>query len=148
VRIVEGRVVSVEPIPINRRIRTLLEGHDGRIILWTEDAAIVSVKPATGTSRELLFATQCGGCHKLEGSAHMFGPDLRNVYGRKVASAEGYLDYSPALKRVSGRWDEKKLNKFLENPQAMVPGTSMPFAGITDPVARAGVVAYLKSLSE
>ena len=148
IRIVEGRVVFVEPMPVARRIRTLIEGHDGRIILWTEDAAIVSIRPATGTSRELLFATQCGGCHKHEGGAHMIGPDLLNVYGRRVASAPGYLDYSAALKRVSGRWDEQKLDRFLANPQAMVPGTTMPFAGIPDPAARAGIVAYLKSLSE
>jgi cytochrome c2 len=147
IHLVDRRAVVVEPIPVNRRIRTLIEGFDGRIILWTEDAAIVSIKPAVGTSRELLFATQCGGCHKVEGATNIIGPDLLHVYGRKVATAAGYDEYSEALKKVSGRWDEEKLNRFLANPQAMVPGTRMPFAGIADPGDRAAIVDYLKSLS-
>jgi cytochrome c2 len=144
--IIDRRVVLAEPIPIKRRIRTLLEGHDGRIILWTEDAAIVSIKPATGTNRQLLFATVCGGCHKVEGGTNLIGPDLLHVYGRKVASEENFREYSPALKKVSGKWDEEKLDKFLTNPQAMVPGTAMPFQGIADPGERAAIIGYLKSI--
>jgi len=101
-----------------------------------------------GTSRELLFATQCGGCHKVEGATNIIGPDLMHVYGRRVASAEGYDEYSDALRKVSGRWDSEKLNRFLANPQAMVPGTRMSFAGIADPTDRAAIVDYLKSLSQ
>jgi cytochrome c2 len=145
--LVERRAVVVEPILINRRIRTLIEGYDGRIILWTEDAALGSIRPAVGTSGELLFATTCGGCHKVEGISHIIGPDLLQVYGRKVASADGYHDYSDALKRVTGRWDDEKLKQFLANPQALVPGTRMAFAGIADPGERAAIVAYLKGLA-
>ncbi|HEY6455098.1 MAG TPA: PQQ-dependent sugar dehydrogenase, partial [Steroidobacteraceae bacterium] len=146
IRIVDHRVEFAEPIPIKRRTRTLIEGHDGRIILWTEDAAIVSIKPATGTSRELRFATTCGGCHKVDGGTNLIGPDLLHVYGRKVASAEGYQEYSPAMKRVGGRWDREKLDRFLTNPQAMVPGTAMTFTGISDPAERAAIIDYLKSI--
>jgi cytochrome c2 len=148
VRIVDRRVVFVEPIEIGQRIRALLEGVDGRIVLWTDRDAIVSIKPATTTSGELLFANACGGCHKaLNGRTHIIGPDLGHVYGRAIASAEGYSDYSAALKGLSGRWDSEKLDKFLANPQAFAPGTRMPFAGIADASQRAAIIKFLKSLN-
>jgi cytochrome c2 len=147
-RIVDGHAVMVEPIPIHRRIRTLLEGYDGRIILWTEDAGIVSIMPATGTGRQLLFATTCGGCHKTEGATHIYGPDLLHVYGRKVATASGYNEYSPALKRLGGKWNAELLDKFLANPQAIAPGTVMPFTGLPDSAQRRDIIEYLKSLND
>jgi len=146
-RIVDRRVVFAEPIEIGQRVRALLEADDGRIVLWTDDHAIVSLQPATEMSRELLFANMCGGCHKaMDGRTHMIGPDLAHVYGRRIGSAEGYTDYSAAMKNQSGRWDEDKLDKFLTNPQAAVPGTVMPFAGIADPKQRAAVIEFLKSV--
>jgi cytochrome c2 len=147
IRIVDQRVVFAEPIEIGQRIRSLVEGLDGRLVLWTDDHDIVSIRPATTMSRELLFANMCGGCHKaMDGRTHMIGPDLAHAYGRRIASAEGYTDYSAALKKLSGRWDERKLDAFLTNPQAAVPGTVMPFAGIADPKQRAAIIDFLKSV--
>jgi cytochrome c2 len=145
--IVDQRVVFAEPIEIGQRVRALVEGLDGRIVLFTDDQAIVSIQPATTMSNELLFANKCGGCHKaMDGQTHMIGPDLAHVYGRRIASAKGYSDYSAALRKQSGRWDEQKLDRFLTNPQAAVPGTAMPFAGIPDPKERAGIIDFLKSV--
>ena len=146
VRIMENRVIFVEPIRIGRRIRDVKEGSDGRIIMWADDAAIVSLRPAAGTSREQRFASTCGGCHKVvDGKAHQIGPDLYGVVGRRIASAEGYADYSAALRRQDGSWTEERLDKFLTQPQAVVPGTNMVFQGVPDPAARAEIIAYLKS---
>ena len=37
------------------------------------------------------------------------------------------------------------LDRFIENPDAVAPGNSMkPYTGISDPEARAKIVAYLK----
>jgi cytochrome c2 len=147
IRIVDHRAVFAEPIEIGQRVRALIEGLDGRIVLFTDDQAIVSIAPATTMSNELLFANMCGGCHKaMDGRTHMIGPDLAHVYGRKIASAEGYTDYSAALRQQSGRWDEQKLDRFLTNPQLAVPGTVMPFAGIPDPKQRAAIIDFLKSV--
>jgi cytochrome c2 len=147
-RILDGRTVMVEPIPIQRRIRTLLEGDDGRIILWTEDAALVSLKPASGSSGQLLFATTCGGCHKTEGATHIYGPDLLHVYGRAVGRAAGYNEYSPALRRFGGKWNDALLDKFIANPQATIPGSAMPYAGLGDAAQRHAIIDYLKRLNE
>jgi cytochrome c2 len=146
--LVDHHVVMAEPIPIHRRVRTLLEGFDGRIVLWTEDAALVTIGPASGTSGELLFASSCGGCHKVEGATNIIGPDLMHVLGRKVASADGYQEYSAALKHFGGRWDRERLDRFLTNPQALVPGTAMPFAGIADAKQRAAILDFLTAVDK
>ena len=40
-------------------------------------------------------------------------------------------------------WTPAKLDEFIAKPRAVVPGTSMVFAGISDPAARKALVAYL-----
>lgn len=50
VRFQDGRPVFVEPIPIGKRIRDVIEGHDGRIILWTDDASLVSLQPSSASN--------------------------------------------------------------------------------------------------
>ena len=40
-------------------------------------------------------------------------------------------------------WDEATLNKFLENPKALVPGTKMVFPGLKSEKDRQDVIAYL-----
>lgn len=42
-------------------------------------------------------------------------------------------------------WTGENLNKFLENPRAMVPGTKMVFPGLKNPQDRVDVIAYLKT---
>jgi hypothetical protein len=99
-RIRNDHVVYAEPIKINnKRIRDISEATDGRIILWEDDDnTIVALSPLTGSSGEALFATNCGGCHKVgDGSSHRIGPDLYGVIGRPVASAVGYVDFSGLL---------------------------------------------------
>jgi cytochrome c2 len=146
-RLHEGHVILAERIETPRRIRDVLEAKDGRILLWTDDATLDVIEPATGTGRELAFANLCSGCHKTEnGTSHGLGPDLWGVVGRPIASARGYEEYSPALRRHSGRWTEAELDEFLTSPQAYSPGTTMGFPGISDAETRAAVISHLKSL--
>jgi cytochrome c len=37
------------------------------------------------------------------------------------------------------------LFEYLKNPRAVIPGTTMAFAGIPDPQKRADVIAYIKA---
>jgi cytochrome c len=146
-RMRDGHVIFSECFETPRRIRDVLEAPDGRILLWTDDSTIDVLEPATGTGRELAFANLCSGCHKTEnGRSHGLGPDLWGVFGRRIASADGYDEYSPALRGHSGRWTEAELDKFLSAPQTYAPGTSMAFPGINDAETRAAVVSHLKSL--
>ena len=90
-----------------------------------------------------LFGSTCMACHSIDASR--VGPMLRGVVGRKVASVAGY-EYSDALKRVRGRWDARRLEQWLTDPQSVAPGTRMAFslASATD---RAAVIQYLASTS-
>jgi cytochrome c2 len=146
-RLHDGHVILSERIETPRRIRDVLEAPDGRILLWTDEATLDVLEPASGTSRELAFADLCSGCHKTEnGTSHGLGPDLWGVLNRSIASASGYTEYSAALRRHSGRWTQGELDKFLTAPQAYAPGTTMTFPGIADADTRAAVISHLTTL--
>jgi cytochrome c len=44
-------------------------------------------------------------------------------------------------------WNDESLNKFLQNPARLVPGTRMTYAGVKDAQERADLLAYLKAAS-
>lgn len=95
---------------------------------------------------------KCAACHSAEkGGPNKVGPVLWDVVNRPVASVAGFA-YSAAMTEFSQggsvNWDYEHLNGFLTNPKGYVPGTSMGFAGIKDPEARAELIAYLRTLSD
>jgi cytochrome c len=121
---------------------------DGRILIWSDDAAVTTLEPASGTDGSGLFSINCAGCHNVDdGLAHRLGPDLFGVVGRPVGKAQGFDEYSPAMKAQAGNWDEARLDKFLQQPQTAVPGTSMGFAGVADAAQRKAIIDYLKQPS-
>jgi cytochrome c len=85
---------------------------------------------------------ECVACHALARGAESVGPSLYGVFGRKAGEG-GEFRYSPALKRSGITWDEHTIETFITDPQAVVPGNRMPFAGIPDAAARADLIAYL-----
>lgn len=87
----------------------------------------------------------CESCHQVEEGALALGPSLHGVVGRNAAAVPGYR-YSPALKKSQIVWTPESLDRFLADPQAMVPGNRMPYSGLPDPVDRANLIAYLNSL--
>lgn len=89
--------------------------------------------------------SQCIACHRAEEGKNLIGPSLFGVHGRPAASVEGF-SYSPALKNSKLTWDDASLDKYLENPTAVIRGGRMAFPGVKDPKARADVIAYLKTL--
>ena len=95
-------------------------------------------------------AMQCAGCHSLgEGEAHRFGPNLYGVVYGPVGGKEGFT-YSPAFATLHDQgaiWTYAGLDAFLANPQAAVPGTTMPFGGIADATDRANLIAYVRTLA-
>ncbi|HCB74955.1 c-type cytochrome [Sphingomonas yantingensis] len=90
------------------------------------------------------FAT-CSTCHAVEAGVNKIGPSLHAVVGRKAGSVAGY-SYSTANKNSGITWTEDKLFQYLQNPQRVVPGTKMAFAGWSDAQKRADVIAYLKTI--
>jgi cytochrome c2 len=143
------RAVVTEPILLQKRVRDVLELDDGRLLLWTDEAALLTIEPASGSDAALQFSTTCSGCHRIDdGFSHRMGPDLYKLLDRDVASAENYGAYTPALKKLGGTWDRERLDRFLRDPQAMAPGTSMIFPGIADDRQRAAMVDYVIATSK
>ena len=89
---------------------------------------------------------KCMACHSVADKTNKVGPYLLGVFGRKVATAEGYV-YSDSMKEFAATgvvWDEAALNAYLENPKALVAKTKMAFAGIKKEDERADLIAFLK----
>jgi cytochrome c len=89
---------------------------------------------------------QCAGCHSTKPGANGIGPSLAGVAGRRSGQAPGY-DYSTALKQAKLTWNAATLEKFLRNPQAMVPGVKM-FISVPNEQRRRDVIAYLQTLHQ
>jgi cytochrome c len=88
----------------------------------------------------------CVACHALEpGRNTPAGPTLHDLVGRRVASLPGF-NYSPALRRFAARnprWTRALLDRFLADPEGLVPGTEMGFVGISDGARRRALIAWL-----
>ncbi len=84
----------------------------------------------------------CTSCHSVD--ENDIGPRHRGVLGRRAGSIPDY-NYSAALKASGLTWDAATLDRWLTNPQGLVPGTKM-FFQLPDPQKRADLIAYLGQL--
>lgn len=98
---------------------------------------------ATGAE---LFEKRCGRCHTAEaGGKTGVGPNLFGVMGRAAGEAEGFR-FSKAHRDSGAVWDDATMDRYLEDPKQVVPGTLKGFTGIADANQRAAVIAYLHTL--
>lgn len=88
-----------------------------------------------------LFGKRCTGCHSLTQDGE--GPRLGGIVGRTSGTVPAY-QYSAALRKAHIVWDETTLDKWLTNPDQMVPGTEMDFY-VPKPEERLEIIRYLKS---
>jgi cytochrome c len=72
---------------------------------------------------------------------------LNGVIGRKAGTFPGYA-YSPANKDSGIVWTPEELDKYLTNPQEVVPKTKMIFPGLKDEQKRKDVIAFLGQFKE
>lgn len=110
------------------------------VALFASQAAAADGDPERGAD---LYERRCYACHSLD--ANRVGPAHRGVFGRKAGAVPDY-NYSPALKRSAIVWDEATLDKWLTNPQALIPGQRMGFR-LGDAGERADIIAFLKRKS-
>ena len=107
--------------------------------------AQMSVPEAAPPDGAKLFKTQCATCHTLHAAdPKRQGPTLEGVLGRKAGSVPDFK-YSAGFAKADWTWDESRLDTWLTNPQAMIPGAIMLYKQ-AKPEVRAAVIAYLKGL--
>jgi cytochrome c len=112
------------------------------LLLAGSATAALAADPAAG---EKIFKTQCGICHAVAAGENRIGPTLFGIVGRPAGSVPGF-NYTADHKKLGITWDAANLDKYLTNPRAMVPDTSMVYAGLKDDAERADLVAYLETL--
>ena len=89
----------------------------------------------------------CAACHKLEAGANNVGPSLHGLFARKAGEIADFR-YSPAIKRSGITWTAETLDKFITDPQSLVPGNRMPYAGMAVASDRADLIAYLQNATK
>jgi cytochrome c len=99
-----------------------------------------ATEPASG---QLAFNNTCRTCHLTREGDNRLGPNLHKIVGRKAGSLPNY-SYSSAMKEADFVWDEAKLDRFIANPDEVVPGNNMkPYGGLTSGDDRAKIIAFL-----
>ena len=106
------------------------------------DTARADGDPVRGEARFQDFAA----CHKLDATNNV-GPSLHGIFTRKAGEVADFR-YSPAIKRSGIVWTPETLDKFITDPQALVPGNRMPYAGMASAADRADLIAYLQKATK
>jgi len=88
--------------------------------------------------------SQCRACHQIGPTAkNAIGPQLNGIIGRPAGAVAGYT-YSAANKSSGVTWDEPTFATYIQNPQAVMKGTKMTYAGLKDQQKIKDLFAYLK----
>ncbi len=113
-------------------------------------ACLTAALPALGldaTAGKKIFRERCSVCHTAEPNDNGGGqgPSLIGVFGRAAAAAPQFA-YTQALRDSKLTWDAATLNRFLNSPGGVVPGTSMALS-VPDQADRDNLVAYFQSVA-
>jgi len=144
-----ARVVFTERIRLGQRIRHVTQfGEEIAVLLDSNDLVIfeiarrpdalaeirarIAAEVDPAIAGEVLDGFQrCSECHAYAENAHLAGPSLNGVVGRRVAGT-GFADYSQALRDLTGSWTPERLAAYIANPEAVAPGSSMPASGLRE----------------
>jgi cytochrome c len=120
-------------------------GFCGAMLVAVAAMAQIPLPEAKPPDGPTLFKQQCATCHanNLNDPARQ-GPSLFGIVGRRVGSVEGF-HYSAGFGKADFTWDDAKLDAWMTNPQAMIPGAIMAYRQ-AKPEIRAAIIAYLKEL--
>ncbi len=112
-------------------------------LLSPRSAPPQSSQGTEAASGQLAFNNACRTCHVAREGDNRLGPNLHKVVGRKAGSLPGY-NYSSAMKEAGFVWDEEKLERFIANPDELVPGNNMkPYGGLASRDDRTKIIGFL-----
>lgn len=114
-----------------------------------QDPPIEQLLASADVARGQVSANKCVACHTFDkGGRNLVGPNLYGIIGREKGSVEGFNFTAAFRKTMKGPWTAQDISDFVKNPKAMVPGTSMGFAGIPRASERADLITFLNSKSD
>jgi cytochrome c len=100
-------------------------------------------EPGPAASEQQAFNNACRTCHMVKEGDNRLGPNLHQIIGRKAGSLPDY-NYSSAMKEAGFAWDKEKLERFIANPDEVVPGNNMkPYGGLVSSDDRTKILAFL-----
>jgi cytochrome c len=89
---------------------------------------------------------RCYSCHSVvKGETGLSGPNLSALKNRRIASDPDF-EYSKAFRKFASatpRWTPELLDRFLADPQKLVPGNDMGFFGLKKADERSAIVTYM-----
>lgn len=98
-----------------------------------------------------LFDRECKACHQIgEGAKNRVGPHLNGIFGRRAADLKNFK-YSKSITRMGAdglTWNLETLDAYIDYPKRLVSGTRMNYSGLSDPVARADLLAFMRDWSD
>jgi cytochrome c len=93
------------------------------------------------------FYKECAACHRLDTGPSDVGPSLHGVFSRKAGELADFR-FSPAMKRSGVVWTAETLDKYIADPQALIPANRMPYSGMSNATDRADLIAYLQKATK
>jgi cytochrome c len=90
------------------------------------------------------FEKRCTGCHALDHEKS--GPRLAGVVGRKAGTVAGF-PYSDAVKKSAVVWTETVLDKWLTDPETVIPDADMAFR-LDNSAELAAIITFLKEMGK
>ena len=130
---------------VRRRSRLpLLGACSGVACMLLSNSAMSQMSSETqADAGKQAFNNSCRTCHMATEGDNRLGPNLHKIIGRKAGSLPGYA-FSSSMKEAGFNWDEEKLDRFIENPDQVVPGHNMkPYGGLSSSEERKKIVGFL-----
>src|SRR5580704_10272245 len=120
----EGQRIIEIVVEKKRRTFRMRRAVIAGLLLAGSATAALAADAAAG---QQVFKTQCGICHSVAPGVDDGGPTLFGVIGRLAGSIPGF-QYTADHKKLGVTWDDAILDKYLTNPRALVPDTTMIYA--------------------
>ncbi|AWN42011.1 c-type cytochrome [Methylobacterium durans] len=91
----------------------------------------------------------CTACHSLTpDGGNRAGPTLSGVFGRRIATADGY-NFSEALRKLDIVWNAETIGKLFEvGPARYTSGTKMPEQIVSSAADREALVRFLEKATQ
>lgn len=114
----------------------------------TRPASALPVPAGQIAAGRVLFEQECAKCHGFVPGRNSKGPQLLHAYGNRAGLLTDYPGYSAALKQAAQaglHWDSATLDRYLQQPEQVIPQGKMLYDGLADAQARRDVIAYMAS---